>query len=88
MAKLKLRKLDDCEELIPKTYTPTHYVMLGAYKSFVTYSCNKRFVEHKGMMDEIEKISSVMTADAFSTYLIKRHGKYATLTQIIKDVCR
>lgn len=86
MKKLKLRKNDDCEDLFPKTYSNACYVMLGMYKSFCIYSCNKTFRTHNGMMDEIEAISMVMTADAFSSYLIKRRGKYATLAEIIKDV--
>lgn len=87
MAKLKLR-VDEDEYLYPKTYTSTQYTMFGAYKAFVEHSCGKTFHVRVGMMDEIEKISSVMTADVFSTYLVKRRGKYATLAQIIKDVCK
>lgn len=87
MAKLKLR-VDEDEYLYPKTYTPTQYMMLGAYKAFVTYSCGKAFNVRKGMMDDIERISNVMTSADFSKYLIERKGKYATLAQIVKDVCK
>ncbi len=87
MAKLKLRVSED-EYLYPKTYTPTQYTMLGAYKAFVTYSCGKTFNVSKGMMDDIERISNAMSADAFSKYLIARKGKYATLAQIVRDVCK
>lgn len=87
MAKLKLR-VDEVEDIYPKTYTPTQYTMFGAYKAFVTYSCGKTFNVRKGMMDDIERISKAMGADEFSNYLVARKGKYATLAQIIKDVCK
>lgn len=85
MAKLKLR-VDEDEYLYPKTYTPTQYTMLGAYKAFVEYSCKKKFNVRGGMMDDIERISKVMTSDDFSRYLINKRGKYATLTQIAKEI--
>lgn len=88
MAKRKLIRVDEDEYLYPKTYTPTQYAMLGAYKAFVVYSCGKTFKVRKGMMDDIERISNAMSADDFFNYLIARKGKYATLAQIIKDVCK
>lgn len=87
MAKLKLR-VDEDECLYPKTYSPTQHMMLGIYKAFVVYSCGKTFNAHKDMMDDIERISNVMSSDDFSKYLIARKGKYATLAQIVKDVCK
>lgn len=87
MAKLKLR-VDEDEYLYPKTYTPAQYTMLGAYKAFCVYSCGKTFNVRKGMMDDIERISNAMSPDDFSNYLISRKGKYATLAQIVKEICK